>query len=59
MTSDLGAGFCTTHMILLWGTFLLNYFKFPSSILCKQNAASDQGLHCLPYIQQYSRHING
>ena len=23
-----------------------------------QNAASDKGLHCLPYIQQYFRHIN-
>ena len=22
-----------------------------------QNAASDQGLHCLPYIQQYVTHI--
>ena len=22
-----------------------------------QNAASDQSLHCLPYTQQYSRHI--
>ena len=21
-----------------------------------QNAASDQGLHCLPYMQRYSRH---
>ena len=23
-----------------------------------QNAASEQGLHCLPLIQQYFRHIN-
>ena len=23
-----------------------------------QNVASDQSLHCLPYIQQYFRHIN-
>ena len=23
-----------------------------------QNVASDQGLHCLPLIQQYSRHIS-
>ena len=25
----------------------------------QQNAVSDQGLHCLPLIQQVSRHING
>ena len=24
-----------------------------------QNKVSDQGLHCLPYIQQYLRYING
>ena len=24
-----------------------------------QNMASDQGLHCLTYIQQYFRHSNG
>ena len=23
-----------------------------------QNAASDQGLHCLPLVQQYFKHIN-
>ena len=23
-----------------------------------QSAASEQGLHCLPYIQQYFKHIN-
>ena len=23
-----------------------------------QNAASDQGLHCLPLIQRYFKHIN-
>ena len=25
--------------------------------LTLQNVASDQGLHCLPYIQQYFSHI--
>ena len=24
-----------------------------------QNAASDQGLHCLPLLQQYFKQING
>ena len=39
----------------------LNRYAFENNVhkdQMLQNAAFDQGLHCLPYIQQYFPHIN-
>ena len=45
----------TTIITLSIGTDRLLQRVDPDQML--QNAASDQGLHCLPHIQQYFRHI--